>query len=107
MVEQYSFSKHTQFSHKNNVLDVPPSNIDGFLSRDAYVSSTQMNWPVAKKCPILMFSNPFILHVFLQNVSKVSQGNNVLDDPPSNLGGFLLRDTSVPSIHLKRPILNK
>jgi hypothetical protein len=40
---QYSFQKLTQFSQGNNMLDGPPSNIDGFLSRDTYVSSTQMN----------------------------------------------------------------
>jgi hypothetical protein len=29
---QFSLQKLTQYSHGNNVLDVPPSNIDGFLS---------------------------------------------------------------------------
>jgi hypothetical protein len=66
MVRQCSFAKYTQFSQGNNVLDVPPSNIDGFLSRYAYVSSTQMNWPVETKYPILPCSSPYMMHIFLQ-----------------------------------------
>jgi hypothetical protein len=31
------------------VLDVPASNIGGFLSRDTFVSSTQMNRPIWNK----------------------------------------------------------
>jgi hypothetical protein len=31
---QSSFQKKTQFSQGNNVLDLPTSNIDGFLTRD-------------------------------------------------------------------------
>jgi hypothetical protein len=49
----------------------------------------------------------YMLNIFLQKLSKFSQGNNVLDDPPSNFGGFLLRDTCVSSNHQKRPILKK
>jgi hypothetical protein len=107
MVRQYSIPKCTQFSQGNNVLDVRPSKIDCFLSRDTHVSSTQLNWPFETKCPIVLFLNPYILNVFLQKLSKFSQGKNVLDDPPSNLGGFLLRHTCVSSINLKRPILSK
>jgi hypothetical protein len=43
---------------------------------------------------------------YFQKLTQVSLGNNVLDAPPSNLGGFLLTDTCVSSIHLNRPILN-
>jgi hypothetical protein len=37
---QYSFQKLTQFSQGNNIVDSPPSNTDGFVSRDTCVSST-------------------------------------------------------------------
>jgi hypothetical protein len=36
---QYSFQKLSQFSQGNNVLDAPPSNIDGFLARNTCDSS--------------------------------------------------------------------
>jgi len=38
---KYSFQKLTQFSLVNNVLDALDSATDGFLLRDADVSSTQ------------------------------------------------------------------
>jgi hypothetical protein len=46
---QYSSQKLAQFSQGNNVLDVPASNIDGCLSRDTCISSTQLNRPIWKK----------------------------------------------------------
>jgi hypothetical protein len=42
---KYSSQKLTQVSQGNNVSDAAASNIDGFLWRDAYVSSTQLNRP--------------------------------------------------------------
>jgi hypothetical protein len=44
---------------------------------------------------------------YFQNLRQFSQGNKVLDAPPSILGGFLFRNTYVSSIHLSRTILNK
>jgi hypothetical protein len=37
---KYFFQNLTQFSQGINVLDAPAYNIDGFLYRDTYVSST-------------------------------------------------------------------
>jgi hypothetical protein len=37
---KYSFQNLTQFSQGNNVLDAPAYNLDGFLYRGTYVSST-------------------------------------------------------------------
>jgi hypothetical protein len=84
-----------------------PSNIDGLLSRDTYVSSTQMNWPIETKRLILLFLNPYMLDVFPQNLSKFSQGNNVLDDPPSNLGGLSFERHMCFFKSPERPILNQ
>jgi hypothetical protein len=42
-------SKLPQFSQRNNVLDVPHSNIDGFPLRDTRVSSTQLKSPTGNK----------------------------------------------------------
>jgi hypothetical protein len=39
-------SKSNSVLKENNVLDAPPSNIDGFLSRDTCVSSTQQIRPI-------------------------------------------------------------
>jgi hypothetical protein len=49
MSRQYSFENLTQFSHGNNELDAPPSNIDDFLSRDTCVYTFQLNRPIWKK----------------------------------------------------------
>jgi hypothetical protein len=46
---KYSSQKLTQFLQGNNVLDAPASNIDGFLSSKAYVSSTLLNRPISNK----------------------------------------------------------
>jgi hypothetical protein len=45
---KYSFQKVTQFSLGNNLVDAPVSNIDGFLSRDTCISSTQVTRPIWK-----------------------------------------------------------
>jgi hypothetical protein len=42
-----------------------------------------------------------------KKLTQVSQGNNVLDAPASNLDNFILRHTCVYSNQLNRPILNK
>jgi hypothetical protein len=44
-LKEFSFQKLTQFSQANNVLDAAASNINGFLWRDTWVSSTQLNIP--------------------------------------------------------------
>ena len=43
------YSKQTKFSEDINVLDVPASNMDGILSRDTCVSSTQLKRPICNK----------------------------------------------------------
>jgi hypothetical protein len=43
---KYSVQKLTQVSQGNNVVDAPVSNTHGFLSRDTWVSSTQLNRPI-------------------------------------------------------------
>jgi hypothetical protein len=54
---KYSFTRLTQFSQGNNVLDDTCCNIDFFLSRDSCVSSTQMNRPIKMKCVFLPLQN--------------------------------------------------
>jgi ABC-type uncharacterized transport system involved in gliding motility auxiliary subunit len=39
-----------------------------------------------------------------QNLNRVSQGNNVLDDADSNIDDFVWRDTCVSSTLLSSPI---
>jgi hypothetical protein len=46
---KYSYQKVTQSSQVNNVLDAPVYNIFGFLLRDSYVSSTQLDRPILNK----------------------------------------------------------
>jgi hypothetical protein len=36
-------SKLAKFSKLNNVLDAPPSKVDGFLSRDKWIFSIQLS----------------------------------------------------------------
>jgi hypothetical protein len=42
-----------------------------------------------------------------QKLTQFSQGNNMLDAPPSNLGGFPSKDPCVYSIELNRPMWKK
>jgi hypothetical protein len=42
-------SKQTQFSQGINVFEVPASNTEGFLSRDTFISSTQLKRPNRNK----------------------------------------------------------
>jgi hypothetical protein len=53
---QYSFQKLTQFSHRNNVLDAPASELDGFLLRDKCDSSIRVNSLFGTKCAFLLLS---------------------------------------------------
>jgi hypothetical protein len=46
---KYSYQKVTQSSQVNNVLDAPVYNIFGFLLRDSYVSSTQLDRLILNK----------------------------------------------------------
>jgi hypothetical protein len=48
MGRQNSFQKLTQFSHGNKVVDAPPSNVEGILSRDKCVSSILLYRPILK-----------------------------------------------------------
>jgi hypothetical protein len=45
-VQEEFLSKPNSILTKNNVLDVPASNTDGFLSSDTCVSTTQLNRPL-------------------------------------------------------------
>jgi hypothetical protein len=89
------------------VIDVHATNIECFPSRDSCVSSTQLSRPIWSKLSVSPHENLDGQAVFLSTLTQFSQGNKVLDAPPSNLGGFLLRDTCVSTIHPNRPILNK
>jgi hypothetical protein len=62
---KYSFQKLTQFSKGNNVLGAEPSNIDGFLLRDTYVSSTHLNMPICNKMSDSSLFKDHIQDVFL------------------------------------------
>jgi hypothetical protein len=42
IARHYSFQNGTQFPQGNKLIDSPASNIDGFLSRDTFVSSTHL-----------------------------------------------------------------
>jgi hypothetical protein len=90
------------------VLDNRASNLDGFLSRDSCVSSTQLHRPIWKK------SEHFITLKILmgqeycaQKPTQLSQGYNVLDTPPSDVDSFVSRDTCVSSNQMSRPTWNK
>jgi hypothetical protein len=54
----YSSQKLTQISQRNSGLDAAASNTDGFVWRDAYVSSTQLGRPTWNK---ISFSPPWKL----------------------------------------------
>jgi hypothetical protein len=67
------------------VLDSPPSNIDGFLSRDKWVSSIHPSTNISNKCCFSSPGKPYCVAVFLSKLTQLSQGNKVLGVPSSNM----------------------
>jgi hypothetical protein len=57
------------------MLDVHASNTDGFLLRDACVSSTHLNRPIWKKRAYLHLEKPKLQKVFLSQTNSVLTGN--------------------------------
>jgi hypothetical protein len=103
---KYSFEKLTQFLHGNNVLDASASNTDFFfperyicffkLAGSAYLEQNEhlstVKSLIGRKCSLQR---------------ELPQGNDMLDVPASNNGGFLWRDTCISSTQLNRPVWKK
>jgi hypothetical protein len=51
---KYSFQRVSEFSQGNNLLEAAASNMDGFLWRDTFVSSSQLNRAICRN----MSTNP-------------------------------------------------
>jgi hypothetical protein len=100
----FSFQKLTQFSQRNNALEAPASNIDGFLCIDTCVSSIQLNRHIWGKQSILPPETPKLWEVSFQKLIQFSKGNNVLDAAASNTDGVLPRDTCISSNYLSRTL---
>jgi hypothetical protein len=101
-----SFQKLIQLSHGNNVLDAAPSNKDGILWRDTWVSS--FTWIIifgAERAYIHLETpkKPKVQEILLQTLTQFSQGNNVLNATLSNIDGFLWTDACVSSTQLNKP----
>jgi hypothetical protein len=90
--QKYSFLKLTQFSQGKKILDPAASNIDGFLWRGTWLSSTQLNSPNGENKAYLALETTTNQEVFLSK---------------TNMDGFLLRDICVSSTYLNRRIWNK
>jgi hypothetical protein len=88
-LQEVSFQKLTQFSQRNNVLDAPASNPDGFLSTDTYVLSLSWIGILETKCPFLHHERYDSQEVFLSKLSQFSHENNLLDAPASKMDGYL------------------
>jgi hypothetical protein len=99
--------KLTQFSQGNNVLDDPGCNTDGCLCRGTcapHVSSTAI---FGKKRAYQHIEKPTLHEVSFQELTLLSQGNNMQDAAASNTDGFLWRDASVPTTPMNTSLLNK
>jgi hypothetical protein len=64
----------TQFSQENKLLHVLSSNIEGFLSRDTYVSLTQLNWHIWGKQNYLHLETLKLQEEFLLKTNSVLTG---------------------------------
>jgi hypothetical protein len=64
----------TQFSQAYNVVDAPPTNFDGFLSRDTCVASTQLNRPIWNKMCVSPLDYADSQAVFLSRTNSVPTG---------------------------------
>jgi hypothetical protein len=58
----------------NNMLDVPYSIVDGFLLRDIFVSSIQLNMPLWSKARVSTLENPDGQAVFLSKTDSLLTG---------------------------------
>jgi hypothetical protein len=75
------------------VLDLPSSNIDGFLTRDTVLLPFTGMELFCTNVMFLTLENPEMQVKLLSKLTQFSQGNNVLDPPASNTDGFLTRET--------------
>jgi hypothetical protein len=62
-----SFPKRTQFSDGNYLLDAAVSYTDGFLWRDSYVSSTQLNRRIWNQQSVTQTYNESFMKHFCKN----------------------------------------
>jgi hypothetical protein len=104
---KYSFQGVTQFSHWSNVLNPRPSNPNGFLLRDACVSSTHLNWPVWNKQSLSAPCYTYFAGTIEFKTKPISKRNNELDPSLSNTDVFLSRDKCVSSTQLNMPVWYK
>jgi hypothetical protein len=75
------------------VLDAPASNTHCFLSRDACVSSIQLNRPNCNKKPTSTLKNQTCRMSSFHKLIEFQQGINVLHGESCNINDFLWRDT--------------
>jgi hypothetical protein len=71
---RYFFQKLTQPSQGNNMLDVAPSNMEGFLYRDTCVSSTQLKSSIWSKHSLSPPETPMLQEIFLSNTNSILTG---------------------------------
>jgi hypothetical protein len=71
---KYAFQKLTQLSQGKNVLDDPASKADGFLYRETYISSTQLNRPIWNKMSLSSPENYDLQEVFLSKTNPTLKG---------------------------------
>jgi hypothetical protein len=69
-----SFQKLTQFSQANNVLDAEVSNINGFLGRGTWVSSSQQNRIHWRKHSSLHLEATRLQEIFLSKPNSMLSG---------------------------------
>jgi hypothetical protein len=73
-LQEVFLSKTNSIVTGNNVLDAPGSDTNHFLSRDTYVCSTQLNWPIGTKSPYIHHENPKLHEVFLSKTYSILMG---------------------------------
>jgi hypothetical protein len=87
------------------VVNSPPSNVSGFLSRDTCVSSTQLHRPIWNKMCVFNFEIPVWQPIFLSKTNSMLT-ENALHSKHSSIDGFLSTDTCVSSTQLNRLVRN-
>jgi hypothetical protein len=91
--KKYSYQKLTEFSQGSHVLDVPPTNTDGFLSRDTCFFNSAVKVFLEQRDPNTILINLSCRKYSYQKLTQFSHENNVLGAPASNTGDYLLTDT--------------
>jgi hypothetical protein len=89
------------------MLDGLAANLDGFLSRDTYVSSLSFIGAFGTKREYLYLEIQKFQDILLSKTNSILTGKECIDAAASNIDGYLWRNPCVSSSQPNSPICSK